>query len=56
MYSSFQDRSGVLVAVVACWSFAQSMSIPQMNTAQRGAVRVVSDRLDASKVSFSERS
>ena len=41
-YSSLQYRSGALVAVVACWSFALSMSISPVHTAQRGADWVMS--------------
>jgi hypothetical protein len=56
VYSSFQYRSGVLVAVVACWSLALSVSITADQHRSKGGVRVVSDMLDASRVSFSERS
>ena len=56
MYSSLQYRAGALVAVVACQSFAQSMSITTDPHGSMEADGVVSDGLHASSVSFSERS
>ena len=56
VYSSLQYRASALVAVVGRYTLALSVSITTDQQPQRGADGVVSDMLDASRVSFSERS
>ena len=54
--SSLQYRSGALVAVVACYTLAPSVSISPVHSAECHEEMIVSDGLDASRMSFSERS
>ena len=56
VYSSFQHRSGALVAVVGHYTLAPSVSISPVHHAECHEEMVVSRGLDASRVSFSERS
>ena len=55
-YSSLEYRPGALVVVVGRYTFAPSVSTSPVHRAECHEEMVVSGGLDASMVSFSERS